>query len=316
MLGFTSRSAGRETFYTRARLLYDLDTELDPIILCQVSLLFTHWTEVDEHRGPWHWMGAAVSQLQASDHAGTIKDDSPKTHQTRMLKRLWWSCYIRDTFLALGFRCQSRFPPGEDNIPMLELDDFDLPSEILSEEPHPQPSLENPQTKSSQTRQAEAALSIEFAKLCICYNRILWAPSTVQILLQSGLWLSHPIVSQNRKSIMALEVRKCTILLQEWSKGISVEAMCNSDAANVKGGNHKSLTLHRILLQMAFSSAWNCLYRPQIVPSDSESGFAPPPESTLCKYYKKRLFMTAAETSSLANAVISSGLEEYLPSFR
>lgn len=301
-MGFDGRGEARKAFYQRARCLYDLDLEVDRLSLAQSLLLLTHWVEVEDPRGPWHWQAAAVTQIQVMGIWETLKNRNSSVPNFKAMKRLWWSCFIRDTLLTLGSRCPSRFTPDDCDIDMLRFEDFE--------------SLEATSLNGDQVTiiSTHVAVSVELAKLCVCLNKICSAQSTVATLVRSFLLTGHELSLSPYRTLMAMAIRDCSNQLKSWVRNMHKDA-CWQPSHNNQS-DRSSLNLHRILLQMSYLTAVNALYRPQILPSDAEAPFAAPSDSKLYRSYARKLTHSAQETCQFAEKIVTLQLGEYLPSFR
>ncbi|KAB8227162.1 Zn(II)2Cys6 transcription factor [Aspergillus alliaceus] len=121
--GYNSKREARKAFFDRVKLLYSLDCEVNQVTLAQSVLLMTHWYESpDNVKDTWHYMGVAASLTRA------ISMDRPPELSRGLLKRIWWSCYIRDRTVAISMRRPMRIREEEFDIPELELQDFDIGS--------------------------------------------------------------------------------------------------------------------------------------------------------------------------------------------
>lgn len=141
--GFSSRRACRKVFYDKTRviptskaivndslkllqLLYDHGVESDKVSIIQTVLLVAYWSEkLGDKKAAWHWMGIAITLAQTlgMHRKGEYKDHS---QETKLYKRVWWSCYIRDRMLgiAMGRPLQIR-DTKFDTLP-LTIEDFDI----------------------------------------------------------------------------------------------------------------------------------------------------------------------------------------------
>jgi hypothetical protein len=63
--GFPDRLHARQTFFKRAKALYDADYEQDQVILTSVLFLLSFWWACPEdQKDSWFWLGAAISLAQ------------------------------------------------------------------------------------------------------------------------------------------------------------------------------------------------------------------------------------------------------------
>ncbi|KAL4727125.1 hypothetical protein ACLX1H_006026 [Fusarium chlamydosporum] len=112
-LGFSTILEAKESFYTKAKLLYDFSTDPDPISIAQAALLLTYWCPTFRS-GPRkpnsRWLRIAIQ------HAKSCGADTYETpgfglhisHQDmkrrNILKRIWWCCIIRDRIMPICVR--------------------------------------------------------------------------------------------------------------------------------------------------------------------------------------------------------------------
>lgn len=123
--GFTDRFTARRAVYLRAKALYDTGYEKNKITVVAVLFLFGFWWEgPEDQKDSWHWLSAAVSLAQTLGmHRSTIH--SGMHHRQRsMLKRIWWSIYIRDRHAAAALGRPCRIQDEDCDVEMLTVDDF------------------------------------------------------------------------------------------------------------------------------------------------------------------------------------------------
>ncbi|KAF4446838.1 hypothetical protein F53441_9542 [Fusarium austroafricanum] len=112
-LGYSTILQAKESFYTKAKLLYDFSTDPDPVSISQAALLLTYWCPTFRS-GPRmpnsRWLRIAIQ------HAKSIEADqydSPSyglhisqqdIKRRNILKRIWWCCIIRDRIMPLCVR--------------------------------------------------------------------------------------------------------------------------------------------------------------------------------------------------------------------
>ncbi|KAL6232000.1 hypothetical protein BDW75DRAFT_243429 [Aspergillus navahoensis] len=102
-LGFNSAHHARKCLYHRAKVLYSLEAETKPASLAQGALLLSLWCPRENNRqiNTW-WLTVAIQHARAG-HAHRYKQIAPSRCQLE-LKRLWWSCIVRDRVMALCLR--------------------------------------------------------------------------------------------------------------------------------------------------------------------------------------------------------------------
>ncbi|KAJ9615918.1 hypothetical protein H2200_001995 [Cladophialophora chaetospira] len=97
--GFATRKEARHAYYLKARRLYDMDHEQDPIATIQALLLISqYYPSITERKHTWHWIHQAISLSQVS---GLHKDPGQVPHRA-LWARIWWACVVRDRCNGLG----------------------------------------------------------------------------------------------------------------------------------------------------------------------------------------------------------------------
>jgi hypothetical protein len=108
--------------------LYDSDYEDDKLYVVQsVTLLGFWYSDPEDRHGPSHWMGIAIGLCQVMGLYRTPRSSgslSPYANlRTRLFRRIWWSCFMRDRWLCLALGrpmrinledCQVQMPEPED----------------------------------------------------------------------------------------------------------------------------------------------------------------------------------------------------------
>ncbi|EXJ74646.1 uncharacterized protein A1O5_01339 [Cladophialophora psammophila CBS 110553] len=302
-MGFESRQAARTYLYQRATLLYDFKVEPNPATILQALLLLTYWVEMDDQRGPWHWIHAAISHAQTMDLYGKIVKSSGNNSEIKTLRRLWWCCFMRETIIAVGIRCSTLLRIDEYDITPLNLDDFDFAS-----------SQEDQSCGATEKDRILATMTIEMVKLCSCINRSLSARYTTTVICRANTLrsqISEPLTPQG---VMTFETKVCATHLSGWLHDLREEARWTRKDEELSTVSDPSLTLHRILLQMTYFTAVNDLYRSQVYPSAEERYLARGINDMVRQQYRKILFRAAERTAALAETVSRHKLTRYMPS--
>lgn len=110
-LGYPSIRAARASFYRRAKLLYDLETESSPLSIAQAGLLLSFWAPSSTRNPNTSWLSLAIQHAKSAEahHYAAMPVFSATTHplqhrKQNILKRIWWCCIIRDRTLGLLMR--------------------------------------------------------------------------------------------------------------------------------------------------------------------------------------------------------------------
>lgn len=315
-MGYETRQLARRTLYLRVKLLYDFEVESDGIALLQSLLLMTYWVELDDQRGPLHWMLAAISHAQAIDLLGTMRTSSPADPRIKLLRRLLWCCFMRETVLAIGLRCPTMMRAEGCEVQPLTVDDFEITEAFQEGSEGVSTTFYTPHYQESERERILVIISIEMAKLCFCINRIFFAQYSAAVSARSESHLASGTAQVTPSTAIAIEIGFCSTQLTTWMRGLSKEA-CWPQKDEITGTKpDPSLTLHRILLHMTYFTAINDLYRSQVFPSAAEQWLARHTGDKLHKLYRRKAYHAAQETARLAEAVTRHDLVKYMPSYR
>ncbi|KAJ0423512.1 fungal-specific transcription factor domain-containing protein [Aspergillus carlsbadensis] len=127
--GYSTRFEARKTHYLHAKLLYDIDYDLDPLNVVATLLMFGFWWRgPEDQKGTCFWVGCAVNvALEMGMHrSSSLSGLSPGVQSLR--KRIWWAVYTRDRHTAAAFGQPCRIRDEDCDIEPLTEDDltFDL----------------------------------------------------------------------------------------------------------------------------------------------------------------------------------------------
>lgn len=110
-LGYQTIRAARASFYRRAKLLYDLESESSPLAIAQAGLLLSFWSPSSTRKPNTSWLSLAIQHAKSAEahHYAAMPVFSAATHplqhrKQNILKRIWWCCIIRDRTLGLLMR--------------------------------------------------------------------------------------------------------------------------------------------------------------------------------------------------------------------
>ncbi|RFU32156.1 hypothetical protein B7463_g4141, partial [Scytalidium lignicola] len=316
--GFENRKTARNVLFQRAKvsgilpkvrnrfnsqqLLFELDYEQDPVRRTLAVLLMTYWNDTPEaDKGTWHWMGVA---LMLCRRIGLHRDPEPldlDIRQKCLLKRIWWSCFMREHLIALGMRKPPRISGDDFDVPMLTLDDF----EFMMQTPETLQALKICSTfLNHDAITGMARLCIEKVKMCSFIGRILKSQ------------YQAPEISETRRLVPKLtdevelsEVFECDEEIEKWHKELPTGVQYHPLAADIKPGSTESiLVINRALLQMMYSAVKIILHRPQAVLN------SPTTIDPIIRYHSnQQALRSAIEITQIAHDLHESDLSSFLP---
>jgi hypothetical protein len=204
--------------------LYDAGIEKDSYVIAQTSLLLTYYSSPST--ADTKWMTTAIQNAKA-ERAHQYNYEDIQTRRDKVaLKRLWWSCIMRDRTLALAVRRPLQILPDEFDLRQPCLGESDLEDEIQQSEAYP------PHVK--------AALCRVMVSLC---QLAIVATDVLLIVYPNSRYQQRDQRDTNEK-LGAIEQAKLRLLM--WEKSCSM-------AMNVKERPlHSSLVLYGHLLTMYY----------------------------------------------------------------
>lgn len=240
-LGFSNFRTARAALYRQVKLLYDMGTETSSLCLAQAALLLTCWMpSTNATLSPnSSWLGLAIQHARSlnADRCDTLdmKSTAISSHEQKFqntIRRLWWSCIIRD---RLGSLCSRR------GIQIVH-DRADL----RARSPLGFTDLEDEMCRSSvysvATKRTLIRLLAHYIQFCIALT------DTLLLVFPS----ENPHISGRKSEIEEDErIDECKHVLQQWYKRASSCFPEDRDAAGDLAEDkrhHKSVVLHTNVL--------------------------------------------------------------------
>ncbi|KIW86932.1 uncharacterized protein Z519_12397 [Cladophialophora bantiana CBS 173.52] len=260
--GFESRRVARKVLYERVRLLYELDVEESRVAIIQATLLMSFWNETPgDNKGGWHFLGIAIS-LALTLGLHQKQTFSRPSMQKHLLKRIWWSCYIRDRMLALGMSRPLRIKDIDFNTPILTLDDFDLEDS----------STGDPQNEilELQCQQNLAEMCITMAQLCVEIGVVIdlhysILPSddfdhSTEDLTGRTTTILYPKSQPEKQELVEI----CDQSLQRWFNNRPISAIFQPLYSKGMAESAAVIMTHQAFLHVFFCGTLSALHRPQV----------------------------------------------------
>lgn len=293
--GYSTRRLARKMFYERARvsleikgvttadkdeILYDLDADCDRITVIQATLLMSYWSETPgDNKGGWHWMGVALSLALTLGLHRQQRYEIPSP-QSRLLKRIWWSCYIRDRILALGMSRALRIRSTDYDTKMLILDDFEL------DDFSAKPADDGPFSLDCQT--VFAQLCIKMAELCVHIGAVvelhysLLPTDNVNEYSKDPTGRHTTILFPKFQAGQSEGVKRMDQELQMWLNSRPPTVVFPPSSTENTTTSASATLSHQAFLHICFYATVSALHRPQVDPrneflkslSPEERGFS------------------------------------------
>lgn len=259
----------------------------------------------------WHWLGIAISLAYAIGLHRNSEAWCMDLKTKRLWKRIWWSCYLRDRFLALGMRRPTRINDSDYDVPMLCLDDFEIDMDNESPITFPRYRL-----ASDISLQRELA-TIYVAKitLCRCIGRVL-ATQYVPYVQDHGREPDHECRTRSRtilspKISNKFNVRLCEVELANWLKNLPNPCRYVTPKIEDSDNTNSSVLLERAVLHMAFFATLCAFHRPRVVLS-TETTLTP--ESRISQTISwSKVRQASNEITKITLDLYNLNLTRYLP---
>ena len=282
--------------------------------MIQALILMTYWVESsDDQKDIWHWIGIAISMATKMGLHQSPDQLMMELSEKHLRKRIWWSLFMRDRLVSLAMRRYTQIEQANSDIPLLELDDFDmevLPEDIVS-------STQSIFPRDIHRQMQIAQLCIEEVKLCIIIGHLL----RVQY---STVWIDQgtSLESQsNTKTTMALMPRDIStnaseigIIEQELSSWVSALpesiAYQRPDESNLNGYSD-SFLVHRATISMLYHTAVNVHNRP-LSKIDTNLFSVPPTLFAIGITAFQKTRIAASAITQIATDLLSLDLIRYL----
>ncbi|KAG9258445.1 fungal-specific transcription factor domain-containing protein [Emericellopsis atlantica] len=300
--GFCSRKAARRELSRRATLLHDLGFEKNCVVLTQTALLMSSWSDIaQDNKDSWYWMGLAISNAFASGLNTRQVHQSVTQTERKLRKRIWWSCYMRDRFLAMGLHRPARIKDENVSIPGLEISDFELATLCR----------DNTIIKSHKSVLYRLDKQVELAEICVHRSRlssliesILTTQAACDDLERLG---GEPETVPSSPSIDDVFAHSAACL-ELWSASIPTSCEYRPDKDD---DVTPSLVLHQSHLQMTFHTLMYTLHRPRALPVRHKKLHASP--SLFSNGSGRELLSSAIAVTSIVTDLRNLELDSYLP---
>lgn len=99
----TPRMSSKETYVSRAKLLFDVTQEHDKMVLVHSALLLSFWfADTEDVKQSWYWTSVAFGIAQSLGLHALESPHGQDVSLQRSRRITWQCCLIRDVWLAFG----------------------------------------------------------------------------------------------------------------------------------------------------------------------------------------------------------------------
>ncbi|KAF9885061.1 hypothetical protein FE257_000792 [Aspergillus nanangensis] len=110
--GHASLLLARDDLYRRAKLLYESGAETDHLTISRAALLLSYYTTDSDTSNNSKWLSIAIDYAKKIE-AHLYYIPTKRSRKVSDLKRIWWSCIIRDRLISLGMRRPIQITPDQ-----------------------------------------------------------------------------------------------------------------------------------------------------------------------------------------------------------
>jgi hypothetical protein len=218
----------------------------------------------DDLKGTRHWLDIAISFAYRTGLHRNPDKSSLDIKKKRLLKRIWWSCLMKDRLVSLETRGPLGIKDEDFDTPMLILEDFEieaLPGDnsIISS------ALNDP------TIQTDLALiCIEKARLCLCIGHVI----SIQypLLIGDHEAIQRRSISTRSSSRLfpkkwdrehAEKVLDCDFELSNWLDNLPTRFRRDGSSVKEHEKDRSRIFLQQSLLHMVYFATISALHEPQ-----------------------------------------------------
>lgn len=246
-------------------------------------------------------MGLAVSSAFAAGLNNLQPPQQIGRSEYKLRKRIWWSCYMRDRFLALGLRRPIRIRDVDVAVPGLEVSDFEIATLCR----------DNSIVESEGSVLYQFSKQVELAEICIHRSRLSSLIEGVLTTQNAYDCSEQPskttCVTQPGRDLEDMFAHSAACL-ELWKA--SIPDSCGYRLDREEEVN-PSIVLHQSHLQMSFHTLLYTLHRPRFLPSIPKQACI---FSTLfSKGSGREVLVSALEITRIATDLRQLGLDCYLP---
>ncbi|KIW90287.1 uncharacterized protein Z519_08931 [Cladophialophora bantiana CBS 173.52] len=302
---YMSKTTARQTFYEKAKTLFELETEKDRIVICQASLFLIGWASRSNLKDATYWLGTAIAQahvlkLHRSEPASLM--NPAKQQRKRNLRRiLWWSILMKECDLCMSIGQPPRVWPF--GTPMLNMTDLGL-------EENGAPSIDS---MAPQIQQAFDPLPPALATICILKAKLCWHIYRIMRNIHEDL---SPWDCQPRANPLPFLREYMVQELYRWRSEIPVELNSKNLLGDGIGGSQRGVTWAISVLEMIYCAAHFLVHRDGMLMDDISEHVSPDSVTDRCPptdYSRCFLRQAANETAEILEGLLNCGLAKFLP---
>lgn len=240
----------QKLLFGRAKLLYDMQVELDPTTVIQSLLLMTYWhSQLDDFQGRVYWLRIALS-LATETGLDNPDVQYPELEENNFRRQLWSCCIIRSALICIGERRHIVIPCALAGPPILSSEYWNSDSLCRA--------LDSVSTSESRENvETLGGILVQKAELCRIILHILDTLYELSGLRRDAynnpIMMLVPKATATSSLVVALDEK-----LREWYENASQLGLFDRQLAD-----HDSIVpVHSAVLEMLYMTALSVVHRP------------------------------------------------------
>lgn len=289
--GFGSVRQARETFYRRAKTIFDLSKESNYYSVAQGALLLTYYTTNTDPNMNSQWLSIAIQNARVVNSQLYHRDHSISNTERRNKKRLWWSCILRDRIMPLGVR----------RAVLISNEHFDFNQKFTEEDLEHEIGFSR--VYDSETQRQIVKTIVAQCELAVVLTGVLSTCYPMDGSHSLGRFASPDLkntkgrIQQNRSNLL------------DWFTGFSLQAPLHRETKML----HVSVTLYTNLLYIYYHSARLALCQYEILLLESSLESPESDHTQSLDHAKSEMRSATSATTGIVKTLIRLEAAQYLP---
>ncbi|KAJ5396521.1 hypothetical protein N7509_004634 [Penicillium cosmopolitanum] len=263
--GYSTRQEAQESFFQKARLLYQANTETDSLTVIQAFLLMAYRLDTTDGDDSRSLIGIAISTALSIGLFHDISQTINSPYRPTLWRRLAWSCHIMDCQIALRLRRRPIIQRADFCHQMVLESDFDHLQNLAS-----QSSGMPLDTNLSRNFSAQRELSLIFianARLSVCIRNVLDIQCK-ESQLRSSASPTTPTSSTSDDSDYSNSIYVSERMLAEWASALPKSCQTNpSEPQDID--EEPAIAVQRSLLHIIFYTTIAVFHQSRLFPSSN-----------------------------------------------
>ncbi|KAJ5111491.1 hypothetical protein N7532_002026 [Penicillium argentinense] len=256
--GFSSRQEAQESFFQKARLLYQANIESDSLIIVQSFLLMTYRLDTADGDDSRHLVGIAIPTALSIGLFQDVSQAINFPYRPTLWRRIAWACHVVDCQIALRLRRRPIIQRADFCHQMISEDDFELHHQNLAMAHELSP------YHNFAAKRELALMFIANARLSVCIRNVLDVQCK-ESQLRASTSPATPTSAVSDDSDYSQSVFISERMLSEWANSLPV----NFQTTPQNQEEEAAITVQRSLLHMTFYTTIAVFHQARPFPSSN-----------------------------------------------